>query len=178
MNTPAKEGLRRTLGPPQPLLSPVRITNDCGLCDPILCCTRSWQVDLCFFPETNPKGLPHHGINVWWSMLHDFAREDVVVSGDKDCSHTIMSIPTYPSEVDVHMCSTTPDGLLRYVKLGSHASDLEWWLERAKHWISVLHEMMISLLPREFVDFSNVFLKMQPPLHFPPYIWCASAIKA
>ena len=61
-------------------------------------------------------------------------KDYVIVSGDKDCSHTIMTISAYQSEVNVHLRGMTPDGLFRYVKLGSHASDLDWWLDRAKQY--------------------------------------------
>ena len=55
----------------------------------------------------------------------------LVIAGDKDSSHTIMSIEAYQSEAKTHMSSCAPNAISQYVKLGCHDSGYEWWLELA-----------------------------------------------
>ena len=150
-------------------LFPNKLLDECGSAGFAIpsCVAHARDTMVCAFSSTKLTELPRRGVGLCWPMVHDFTNDYVIVSGDKDCSHTIMTISAYQSEVDVHLRGTTPDGLFRYVKLGSHASDLDWWLNRAKQWMSMLHDVMVSFLPHELVDFIDVFLRMQPPPSFP-----------
>ena len=95
------------------------------------------------------------------------------MSGDKDCSFTVMSVAAYQSEVRHQLDSKLPDGTCRYVKLGSTKDDLSWWLEKAKHWVDRVHDAMITLLLQDLVDFIDVFLHLRLMPRFPNfYLLC------
>ena len=158
-------------------LFPKKLLDECGSAGFAIpsCVAHARDTMVCAFSSTKLTELPRRGVGLCWPMVRDFTKDYVIVSGDKDCSHTIMTISAYQSEVAVHLRGMTPDGLFRYVKLGTHASDLDWWLDRAKQWMSMLHDVMVSFLPHELVDFIDVFLRMQPPPSFPSfYLLCKS----
>ena len=104
-----------------------------------------------------------------WRSLQEFTDKYVVISGHKDSSFTIMTKAAYQSEVNVHLQGTTPGGITRYVKLGSSVEDLEWWLEHAQRWRSILHEAMSSLLPESLSNCIDTFLHMQAAPRFPNF---------
>ena len=110
-----------------------------------------------------------------WRLLQEFTDKYVVISGDKDSCFTIMTKAAYQSEVNVHLQGTTPGGISRYFKLGSSVEALEWWLERAQRWMSMLHEVMSSLLPESLSNCIDTFLHMQATPRFPNfYLLCKS----
>ena len=113
------------------LLSPI---EECGRATfdgtSSIACARDSLI--CAFSQTKLTELPRRGVGLTKKILRDFTNHYLVVSGDKDASHTIMLVAAYQSEVALHMKSCMPDGIFRYVKLGYNESDFEWWLERAR----------------------------------------------
>ena len=130
---------------------------------------------ICAFSSSRPSELPRRGVGLSLSMVRPFLKDWLIVSGDKDCSFTVMLVAAYQSEVRHQLDSKLPDGTCRYVKLGFTKDDLRWWLEKAKHWVDRVHDAMITLLPHDLVYFIDVFLHLRSMPRFPDfYLLCRS----